>query len=212
MKRKDWSIYIGKTYNSLKILDTFQKKFKNRNRQVFKCKCLRCGKIFDSCTDDILRQDKRKVISCGCLQKERASEIGKIYGPINIAKIDHKKPKKYKHKSTDDFGMATPLYINWRCMMARCYYEKDICYNSYGKKDIAVFEKWHDYDNYYEWAIDNGYIEGYETHRLNNDIGYYPENIIYLSDNDHNKITVYMHRNNLIYMSKEDVYSFLNIG
>lgn len=210
MKRKNWEVYIGEIYNNVMVISTFEKYNGKRNIRYFECKCLRCGNIFVSTAHDILRKDKRSIKSCGCWQKEVASEIGKVTGPINIKYSFDKKYRKYKHCSCDGHGKQIPLYINYRCMMSRCYNPNDICYNLYGEKGIDVFEEWLNFDDYFEWAMENGYVDGYESHRLNNDIGYYPDNVIYLPDQFHNAITLYMKRNKLSSMTKEEVYQYIS--
>ena len=206
---KDWSIYIGKKYNNLIVLDTFKKHNGKRNIRYFHCKCLRCGKEFDSCADDVLRTDNRATKSCGCLQKEVAGEIGKVTGKRNI-KFAYSNPhNKYKYKVVDENGKSYPIYVGYRCMIQRCYNENDICYNNYGGRGITVCDEWLNYDNYYDWAICNGYKDGYTLHRLNNNKNYEPNNVIFLSKTDHNTVTQFMRKNKLSYMPIEDIYQII---
>ena len=206
---KDWTIYIGKTYGDIKILDTYQKRTKTRNRRMLKCSCLRCGNEFDVLADDLLRQDSRATRSCGCLQKEKASEVGKQTGKENIVHAYSNHYQKWNHKTCDGNGYPIPLYVTYRDMLSRCNNPKDKYYHLYGGKGIAVCKQWLDWDLYYEWAIHSGYKEHYEAHRLNNNLGYCPENVIFLSDKDHNKVTLYMKENNLNLMSKSQIENLL---
>lgn len=202
---KDWTIYVGNTYGDIKILDTFQKKTATRNRRMFHCLCLHCGHEFDSSADDVLRKDSRKIRSCGCLQKEFASSLGKETGKTNIVAAYNNHYQKWKHCTCDGKGYPIPLYISYRNMLSRCYNSSDKYYDIYGGKGISVCEEWADWDNYYEWAMTSGYQDHYEAHRLNNEIGYCPENVIFLSDAQHNLITFYMKENNLKSMSKSEI-------
>lgn len=170
---------------------------------MFKCRCLRCGNLFETCADDVLRKDKRAVRSCGCLQIEAASKVGKLTGPIFIWKALENHYKKWESPKGN-------VYINWKNMMSRCFYEKDKCYNSYGKSGIKVCELWLSYDNYYKWAIENGYFAHCRAHRLDNSKDYCPENVIFLSETSHNYVTQYMKNNHLMSMSKDEVYRILS--
>ena len=54
-----------------------------------------------------------------------------------------------------------------------------------------------------------GYKDNYRTHRLDNNIGYTPDNIVFLSEYKHNIITQYMRKNNLTSMTKEEVQKII---
>ena len=207
---KDWKIYIGNTYNdNILILDEFKRHSGKRNIQMFKCKCLRCGNEFEATSHDVLRKDSRAVKSCGCLLKELTSELGKRTGSTNIRKIDHTRPRKWKTSCYKN-GKSLPIYTNYRSMISRCYYPKDVCYKSYGERGITVCEEWKDFDNYREWAYNNGYVDNYRAHRLDNNVGYTPENVMFLSEENHNIITQYMRKQNITSMTREEVVGVIN--
>lgn len=209
MKKKDWKEYIGKTYNeNVLIVDTFSKNNGRRNIQYFKCKCKRCGEYFNSSTYDVLRNDNKSVKSCGCLQKEKVSKIGKATGKTNIMFTFGKHKRKWD-TPTQINGVINPIYINYRNMISRCYNDKDICYSSYGGKGIDVFEDWMDFDKYANWAYLNGYKDHYQAHRLDNEVGYFPENVVFLSKESHAYITKYMRDRKITYLSKEDILNIL---
>lgn len=210
MRRKDWNIYIGQIVNENILLKSFYyKKCKNRNRVIFKCVCLLCGNTFETSQDQLFRKDKKAVMSCGCILKQFCSELGKNYGPKNIKLAYTKHYKKWVSPTRKD-NKPIPIYYTYRCMISRCYNKNDICYSSYGGKGISVCEEWLNYDNYYNWAMENGYKEKYEAHRLNNDLGYTPDNVVFLSDKDHNIITNYMKKTNIKSMTINDIQSILS--
>lgn len=95
-------------------------------------------------------------------------------------------------------------------MISRCYYPKDVCYKSYGERGITVCEEWKDFDNYREWAYNNGYVDNYRAHRLDNNVGYTPENVMFLSEENHNIITQYMRKQNITSMTREEVVGVIN--
>lgn len=210
MKRKDWSECIGNIYNENILVNGFYyKKTGKRNRVVLQCKCLLCGNNFETSSDQVFRNDKRAVKQCGCILKKFCSELGKKHGKEHIKLAYSNHYKKWKNPTRKD-NKALPIYQTYRCMISRCYNEKDICYKNYGLREIKVYDSWLDYDNFYNWAMDNGYFDGCEQHRLNNNLGYFPENIVFLSDRQHNYITQYMRKNHLDSMTKEDLIEVLN--
>lgn len=206
---KDWNEYIGKIYNhTILVIKSYKKKTNERNRQYFLCKCLRCGNFFETSAKDVLRKDSRAAKSCGCLKKEHMRRLGKATGKDHIKYAHQNRVQKWRHNSQKD-GKAKPIYVNYVNMMTRCYNPNDICYNSYGEKGITVCEEWKDYDKYYEWAYANGYQDHYQAHRLDNDCGYFPENIVYLPATDHSYITQYMRKHNLTKTTREELFKIL---
>ena len=49
-------------------------------------------------------------------------------------------------------------------------------YVNYGGRGITICEEWLDVQNFYNWAISNGYSDGLSIDRIDNDAGYSPEN------------------------------------
>ena len=69
------------------------------------------------------------------------------------------------------------LYKVWAGMKQRCYNPNDNFYYCYGGKGITVCEKWKDnFQNFYEWAICNGYNENLTIDRIDCNKNYCPEN------------------------------------
>ena len=116
------------------------------HRTVYKCLC-DCG------NEVIVRSDSLtsgRTQSCGCLQKEKVT----IHGETN-----------------------TPLYNVWYDMRRRCNYENDANYERYGGRGITVCDEWNDdYVPFRNWALDNGYEQGLSIDRIDNNLGYYPDN------------------------------------
>ena len=46
----------------------------------------------------------------------------------------------------------------------------------YFDRGITVCDEWKDVNNFFEWAIANGYQENLEIDRIDNNKGYFPEN------------------------------------
>lgn len=65
-------------------------------------------------------------------------------------------------------------------MVQRCTNPNSVEYHRYGGRGITVCNEWKDrktgYDNFYEWAISNGYSDELTIDRIDNNKGYSPEN------------------------------------
>ena len=156
MKKK-----VNPTKYNGRFIDLTGKQFKNllvikrcnynlSNRAYWLCRCV-CGKELEIQGYE-LRSGKKT--SCGCLRIN--SKTG-VYG-------------KRKAKGT---GQIVQAYHN---MHSRCYKESDDFYYRYGGRGITVCEEWHDFDNFKLWCIDNNLTKGLTIDRINNNLGYSPEN------------------------------------
>lgn len=71
----------------------------------------------------------------------------------------------------------TKIYHSWRAMIQRCYYKKHKYYYNYGGRGIKVYPEWkNNFQNFYTWALENGYKEGLSIDRIDNNKDYSPEN------------------------------------
>lgn len=75
-------------------------------------------------------------------------------------------------------GLSTNrLHRIWYGMIARCYNIKCSRYSYYGALDIKVCDEWKiSFDNFKEWAINNGYKEDLSIDRIDVNGNYCPEN------------------------------------
>lgn len=87
--------------------------------------------------------------SCGCLHREDATTHG-------LSKHHH--------------------YGRWKNMMDRCYNEKCKSYPDYGGRGISVCSAWHDLEAFIA-CLPQGFFEGAELDRINNDGNYEPKNV-----------------------------------
>lgn len=69
-----------------------------------------------------------------------------------------------------------PWYNSYRCMMSRCYREKDASYKYYGGRGIAVCEEWHNVENFEKWVEENPYFCGATIDRIDTNGNYEPKN------------------------------------
>lgn len=122
---------IGKKYGRLTILgkDLTQ----NHKKTHVICKC-DCGNITSVRLDSL---KKGEIKSCGCYHQE----------------LCKRGTKPIEHGMT-----GKRLYNVWQGMKQRCYYSKHTHYKYYGGRGITVCKEWkNDFNNFYEWAIQNGY-------------------------------------------------------
>lgn len=71
---------------------------------------------------------------------------------------------------------GTKIYNIWRGMRDRTRHKSHKQYKDYGGRGITVCKEWDIFENFYNWAMANGYKEGLSIDRIDNDKGYNPEN------------------------------------
>ena len=113
-------------------------------------KCGFCGTEFKTCTYNVKSGNTE---SCGCYNKRRASETHKIHGL-----------------------QTTRLYNIWADIKRRTLNPKHKSYNNYGGRGITICEEWLDIQNFYDWAMSNGYSDELTIDRIDNNGNYCPEN------------------------------------
>lgn len=90
--------------------------------------------------------------------------------------------KMPKHGNTKD-----KLYNTWRAMKNRCNLDSHINANRYKKRGITLFEDWNKFLVFKDWALKNGYKEGLQIDRIDNSIGYYPDNCRFVTSYENSK-------------------------
>jgi len=113
---------------------------------IVKCSC---GTVKEVRNDHI---KTGKTLSCGCLRKEKLSEINTSHG---------------MSKSSE--------YNSWKAMVHRCNDETDERYHDYGGRGISVCERWLNIENF---IADIGLkpFKGAQIDRIDNSKGYYKKN------------------------------------
>jgi hypothetical protein len=61
-------------------------------------------------------------------------------------------------------------------MRERCRNPKNIAYHNYGGRGIGYCDEWERFEPFSEWAMANGYEEGLQLDRIDNDGDYAPDN------------------------------------
>lgn len=111
------------------------------------CRC-ECGNEIAVRHYALLRGNTK---SCGCLSKEIHSKQNGL--------------------------SSTRLYNVWRGIKKRCYNKNNHAYENYGGRGIYMCDEWrNNFLSFYNWSIQNGYKEGLTIDRIDNNLGYSPEN------------------------------------
>lgn len=165
---------VGMKFGRLTVMDRESPKSK-KAKGLWVCKC-ECGNVIKVNTSDL---KSGNTTSCGCKRKETLRQLRTKHGESN-----------------------TRLYNVWSDMKKRCYNTKNVDYKNYGGRGITVCDEWMDFQNFYDWAIANGYDEtaprGQCTiDRINVNGNYEPENCrwvdryIQMNNKRNNRILTY---------------------
>ena len=103
---------------------------------------------------------------CGTEQKVRSGDLrnGHSKGCKLCSRI--------KHNMTN-----TRIYKIWGDMRRRCYNKNLKCYPNYGGRGIKVCDEWeNDFENFYNWAMENGYTDELTIDRIDVNGNYEPDN------------------------------------
>ena len=169
----------NKQFGNLTVMYRVYPNNLTKKHTYWKCKC-KCGKE-TVVSSNHLRTGHTK--SCGCSHNY----------------LKGSKSFLYKHGKRN-----TRLYGIWATMKSRCLNKNNIKYKNYGARGISIYSKWTDKENgfmnFYNWAINNGYIEKLTLDRIDVNGNYEPNNCrwITLKEQNYNKTTTkyltYKHR------------------
>lgn len=138
----------GQKFGRLTVIELLPER-KNAEK-VYKCLC-DCGN-YTSIRSGSLKQGLTR--SCGCLGRERIINANTTHGK--------------RH---------TRIYGIWKTMKTRCYNKHSEKYKNYGSRSIVVCDEWkHDFEAFYNWAMDNNYRDDLTIDRIDNNKGYSPDN------------------------------------
>ncbi len=114
------------------------------------CQC-DCGNTINVFTQNLKRNNTK---SCGCLNKELASQRMTTHGKGN-----------------------SRIYHIYHGMKERCYTKSNSCYKNYGGRGIKVCDEWlHDFMAFYKWSMNNGYDDSLTIDRIDVNGNYEPKN------------------------------------
>lgn len=123
---------------------------------------------FDYGSGSITRYE-RKCRGCGTVSLAAKRDMGRMCRQCALkARATH---------GLSSRGSPHPLYRVLKSAVSRCTNEKSKDYKWYGARGIKVCEEWSENpEAFVAWAIDNGYKNGMELDRRDNDGNYSPDN------------------------------------
>ena len=151
-------------------------------------------------------KDKRDRLSPGSVQVERGGKMITLYERVcSGCGLKSLAAKKDRHrmcricalKARSTHGLAArksthPLYRIIKSAVYRCTNSKSKDYGRYGARGIRVCDDWaNNPESFAQWAFANGYADGMELDRIDNDGDYSPLNCRFVShaENCRNKST-----------------------
>lgn len=138
---------VGKKFGRLLVVE---KATPLNGRTRWLCKC-DCG---NNCIVHGSSLKTGNTTSCGCYKTENAK---RLYSTVR---------QNDKH-----------LYAVWNGIKQRCNNPNNSSFHNYGGRGIKICDSWANcYENFYEWAMNNGYKKGMQIDRINNDGNYEPKN------------------------------------
>ena len=78
----------------------------------------------------------------------------------------------------------TKLYAVWYNMKTRCFNKKVKQYKDYGGRGITICNEWLEFIPFRDWSLFNGYQEGLEIDREDNDGNYEPSNCRWVTNKE----------------------------
>lgn len=110
------------------------------------CQCDCGNKVIVTASN--LKKKKSGTKSCGCMHHPKT------------------------HGLTD-----SRIYKTWTNMKQRCNNPNHKAYKNYGGRGIKVCDEWNNSsETFFKWAFENGYDDNLELDRIDNNLGYSPDN------------------------------------
>lgn len=144
----------GKRFGKLIVIQQLDSKQYPRfsGSIIYECQC-DCGNTTIVTRSKLIHNHTQ---SCGCMRKSSAAKLFTT------------------HKQT-----GSRLFNIFYNMKQRCLNPHAPAYDKYGGRGIKICDEWKNqngFDNFYNWAIQNGYQENLSIDRINNDGDYAPDN------------------------------------
>src|SRR3989304_7015837 len=149
---------LGRMMKLLKHLPTrISKNGRIESWAEFLCEIHGCGRVVERRLCNGL-----KAKSCGCFKK---------------------RTRKLMHG-----GTHTRLHSVWTDMKQRCNNPNNKSYKNYGGRGITICPEWtNDYISFRDWALNNGYQEGLQINRINNNKNYEPNNCNFVTHKENSR-------------------------
>ena len=143
----------GETIGPLEIL-SIGEKTKGSSSTRWNCRCTLCGREFSVANYWLTHSDPYSHCIC-----------------TKYRKVSGENSSSYRHG-----GCKSILYNRWNAMLTRTSNPNAWNYKHYGGRGIKVCEEWKDFKNFEKWCIEHGWNEHMSVDRIDNDLGYAPDN------------------------------------
>ena len=166
MARGTFDNLTGKRFGKLVVLERVEDHISSGGYRYPKWRCAcDCGNEIDVIST---RLKSNMTKSCGCYRQEVASLL--------------------KHETHGD--SVNPKYKNlynvWRGMRRRCTTPTNNSYHHYGGRGITICKEWDKYENFKDWALNNGYCLGLSIDRIDVNGDYEPSNCRWVTQKEQN--------------------------
>lgn len=164
MSRGAFVDLVGKEFGHLKVVERALRGDRKNRRAMWRCAC-QCG-LESVVGSDALVSGKTK--SCGCLAAAKTAE--------RFTKHGHAKGYTESRE-----------YVAWVNMRKRCSDRSMKCWPDYGGRGIAVCQEWEiSFQAFFE-HVGASPGRGYELDRIDNDGGYAPGNVRWVTKRENNQ-------------------------
>lgn len=140
-------IHVGEVYGRLTVLGVGKRHLAPRVNEYYAVCKCSCGSPAKLVSVKCLKQGT--TLSCGCFHRDRVTTHGLE---------------------------QNQFYGRWSMMLDRCYNPKNKSFKNYGGRGIRVCDRWFDVRAYVA-DLPEGYFEGAELDRIDNDRNYEPGNV-----------------------------------
>ena len=147
--RREENDITGRTFGRLTVLGLDHVTSRGRTYWLCECSCPAKPLVVVR-RDGLIGGD---VQSCGCYHREMVSESFS------------------KHRMSN-----SRLYKIWIGIRQRCENENNPRWWSYGGRNVSVCEEWADFESFRDWSLTHGYTDDLTIDRIDNDLGYSPDN------------------------------------
>lgn len=146
--------------------------------------------------DGLIQKDIGKIVGCD------KSTVGVYLRKIGITSNNE------AHRLTNH-----SLYYVWRNIKRRCYNINSKEFKNYGGRGIIMYNNWiNSFITFYNFCIENGWEQGLQIDRKDNDGNYTPENCRFVTPfiNNHNRRSIWKNNTskyrNIYHFKKNNKY------
>ena len=146
---------VGQKFGRLTVIEDLGTK--GRGEKYCRCLC-DCGESVNIRQVSLIYG---KTQSCGCLHNDLLAQRNKETASLNGDSVN----PKYKR-----------IHQIWTGMKSRCFSPNNTNYHLYGGRGITVCDEWLIWQNFRDWALNNGYQEDLTIDRIDGNDIYRPGN------------------------------------